>query len=212
VLDDEKRAVVQDIDCHVILRAGLTEGERVAAVELHDDLAARYPPMGGELDAYFILLDAARGTPPPQHQLNLEVFDNSWALHCAHVRAGIYLALWGPEPTEIFPAPSWSDVSAALEVELNYVKEHLQYPAYCILNLCRILFSYAESDPAISKHSSGLWASERFPEWEPIIAAAIKFYSRESSSEDESLMSHRLDDFLVFAVERINAYRPAAPA
>ena len=203
---------VQDIDCHVILRERLTDSEREASVDLHGELAERFPPLGGELDAYFILFEEATGESPPVHQLNPENVDRSWALHCAHVRAGYYVCLLGPEPTEIFPAPSWSSISAALDGELQYVREHLRYPAYCILNLCRIMYSYAEKDPAVSKHFSGCWASGRFPEWGPLIQAAIRHYGKEGSPEDDRLMGERLDGFLRFAMDRIDDARGAATA
>jgi hypothetical protein len=203
-------SVIQDIDLHVILRDRLTQRERGASVQLHAELAERFPPRGGDLDAYYILLEDAKGSTPPQHQINAKIWDDSWALHCAHVRAGYYLRLWGPEPTEIFPAPSWSAIAAALEDELLYVKENLHYRAYCILNLCRIMYSYAERDPAVSKRFSGGWVAERFPEWAPLIGVAIRFYAKENSPQDDKLMGEQLDGFVEFALDRISEFRGSA--
>ncbi|MFC1573247.1 aminoglycoside adenylyltransferase domain-containing protein, partial [Candidatus Eisenbacteria bacterium] len=195
---------IQDIDCHVILNGPLGKDEREALLNVHKELAERYPPLGGELDAYFILLDAAKASAPPQHQLDLTTFDNSWALHCAHVRGGRYVILWGPEPTEVFPAPSWGEIATALEDELAYVKGHLCHPAYCVLNLCRIAFSYSEKDPVKSKHGSGLWASERFPEWKPLIQVAMRVYEKEHSEEDGRLLGKQLNSFLMFVEEYLD--------
>lgn len=200
---------IQDIDCHVILTERLAGTERDALRELFGKLAESYPPLGGEVDAYFILLDDAKGTTPPQNQLK-NVFDDSWALHCAHVRAGRYETLLGPEPTEVFPAPTWRDIVTALDHELSYVKEHLCYPAYCILNLCRIALSYSERDPVKSKWGSGLWATERFPEWEPLIQAALRSYAKEDCDvqpKDHRLLKEQMGDFLACAEEYIGGVR-----
>ena len=189
---------VHDIDCHVVLREPPTAGEREAVRKLHGDLAARFPGLG-DIDAYIVLLEEARGTSPPRHLLRSDVVDDSWALHCAHVRAGCYVRLCGPEPTEIFPVPSWEGVSAALDGELRYVEEHLCYPAYCVLNLCRIVYSHAERNPAVSKQFSGRWASERFPEWEPLIGAAVRWYRKVASAEDDRLLEEQVGRFLTFS-------------
>jgi hypothetical protein len=198
---------VQDIDYHVILRDRLTDGEREALKGLHKELARRFPALGSELDAYFILLGEAKGASPPQHQLDTTVYDDSWALHCAHIRAGYYICLCGPEPVEIFPEPSWPDIAAALDHELKYIEENLHHQAYCTLNLCRIMYSHTEKNPVVSKHFSGVWASGRFPEWKPLIDAAMRFYKKESRPEDRELMSERLSEFLAFARERIHEAR-----
>lgn len=101
VFEDSSRA--QDIDCHVVLKAVPTDSDREKLFELHAVLERRSPPLGGEVDAYYILLKDAQGTSPPDDLLRLDIRDESWALHCAHVRAGRYATLQGPEPKEIFP-------------------------------------------------------------------------------------------------------------
>jgi len=56
-----------DIDFHVILTGPLTEDERSRLYELHDALARDFPPLGVDMDGYYIFLEDARGTqPPPQ--------------------------------------------------------------------------------------------------------------------------------------------------
>jgi hypothetical protein len=76
-----------DIDFHVILAAPLTDVEQVAVRDLHAALARDYPPLGAELDGYYLLLTQARQSSPPTHQLRPEMVDASWALHRAHIRA-----------------------------------------------------------------------------------------------------------------------------
>ena len=106
---------IQDVDCHVILKEQVDDGVRDEIFQLYKDLEVRFPDLGDELDTYFILYEDARRTSPPTHHLRPEIRDESWALHCSHIRAGYYLSLYGPDPTEIFPPASWSKISAALD-------------------------------------------------------------------------------------------------
>ncbi|OGG56417.1 MAG: hypothetical protein A3F84_28325 [Candidatus Handelsmanbacteria bacterium RIFCSPLOWO2_12_FULL_64_10] len=159
------------------------------------------------MDAYFILYEEARKTSPPTHQLRPEIRDESWALHCAHIRAGRYISLSGPEPTEVFPDPSWSETSAALDHEMRFIEENLKHPAYCVLNLCRIIYSFREREVVISKRFGGHWASARFPQWAPLIQAAIRSYEGTGMPGDEEFLEGKVRRFLEFAAERIREAR-----
>lgn len=197
----------QDIDLHIILTGPLSESEREAILDLHGRLAMTFPPLGAELDAYYILLEAARAPEPPQHQLRSDIYDNAWALHCAHVRAGYYTVLYGPKPDDIFPEPAWTAAEQALDHELDFVRANLRFPAYCVLNLCRILYSFQTREVAVSKRFSGRWAGTRFPAWRPLIAAALRRYDGTSTAADDALMDNDLGRFLDFAEEQIKAAR-----
>lgn len=198
---------VQDIDCHVILAKPLIDEERESIFRLHKKLAHRYPPLGGELDAYFILFEDAQATSPPRHQLRAEIVDTAWALHCAHIRAGYYVSLYGPAPTEIFPAASWQEIAAALDHELRFIEKNLQYPAYCVLNLCRIVYSFQKRDVVVSKRFSGDWAREQFPNWQHLIEAATRSYDENQLPEDKALLKAEVGHFLDFASRRIHEAR-----
>ena len=204
---------LMDIDCHVILNEPLRDAEREAVVEMRGRIFGQYPPPAGDIDGWYILLDAAKGTSWPQHQLDRTMFDTSWSLHCAHIRAGRYERLWGPEPTEIFPDPSWEALDADLEQELNYVKEHPEHPAYCVLNLCRIMYSYSQRDVVVSKRYSGKWGVKQFPRWRPLIEAAMRYYaetryySEEANPEDDALLEGQLKAFLAFSLDYIDRFR-----
>lgn len=208
---------VQDIDCHVVLNKHLKDNEIKDINEMHTTIARKYPPLGGSLDAYYILLEAAQVKSPPQHQLNKEIFDTAWALHCAHVRAGRYETLWGPEPKELFPAPSWHDIDVDLISQLNYIKEHLCDSAYCILNLCRIMYSYTTKDVAVSKYFCANWGVKKFPQWKPLVAAAMKYYAemryytKTENYKDDTLFAARTDDFLAFTEKYIDTIRNEEP-
>jgi predicted nucleotidyltransferase len=97
----------RDIDFHVILKSELTDNERSKLEELHKALTKRYPPLGGEMDGYYILLRDALRETPPRSQIWKRATDDSWALHCEHIRAGRLIILYGPNPREIYPKPTW---------------------------------------------------------------------------------------------------------
>jgi hypothetical protein len=200
---------VTDIDCHIILREPLNDGNREDIFRLYDELARDYPPLGGELDIWYILLEDAKKNSPPRHQLKPGMCDESWALHRAHVMAGRYITLYGPEPDDIFPNPSWEEITSALDYELGYIKNNLKYPAYCVLNLCRIMYSVRERNVIISKRFSGIWVCDAFPECSTLIQAALRTYEGKSTPADEKLLQADMESFLEFAIKCIDKYRKA---
>ncbi len=109
---------IGDIDFHVILRTALTDREKKELDNLYATLARDFPPLGAELDGYYILLSEARQPSPPTHQLRTDIVDSSWALHRAHIRAGRCIVLQGPDPARIYPPVSWPEVESALDEEL----------------------------------------------------------------------------------------------
>ncbi|MBL7174777.1 MAG: DUF4111 domain-containing protein [Desulfobacteraceae bacterium] len=197
-----------DVDFHVILNDALNGSEKLALENLHATLAQDYPPLGAELDGYYILLEEARQTIPPRHQLLYDVVDNSWALHRAHIRAGRCIILQGPDPSQVYPEASWSELESALQGELDYVGKHLaEYPAYCVLNLCRLMYSFETRDVVVSKVGSARWAYEAFPDWGPHIEAARKSYVGSAMSEEIELIKLEVRDFFDFACEHIRESR-----
>lgn len=202
-----------DVDFHVILEGPLTGLEKAAVLELHKRMAAEYPPLGAELDAYFLLLEQARRSQLPTHQLQTDIVDDSWALHRAHILAGRCVVLHGPDPSTIFPVPTWPEIEQALAGELAYVEQHLnQYPDYCILNLCRLMYSHRTGDVVTSKAAAGAWATKRFPQWRSLIELANQSYAGRSSDKDREIMRNELKDLLVFAQRQIQRGLTDSPA
>ena len=193
-----------DIDLHVILNDGLSEAERSELHGLHAALARQFPPLGAELDGYYHLLEDARQTAPPRHQLRPGVIDNSWALHRAHILAGRCIVLHGPDPRQVYPPASWPELESALQGELDYVERHLaDYPAYCVLNLCRLMLSYGTGDVVLSKRGSAAWTCHTCPAWRPLIEAARRSYDRRATAHDRELLQSEVRQFFDFASERI---------
>jgi len=208
---DPAAAPTGDIDFHAFLTEPLITEERTEILEFHDRIAFLFPPLGAELDGYYVLFEDARLKLSPIHQLQSSIQDNSWALHRAHMLAGRCVVLYGPDPVEILPIPTWAELDNSLQNELSYVEEHLdKYPAYCILNLCRLLYSYSTKEVVISKFAAAKWAYWIFPHWQQIIELARKSYAGLSTDVDNQYMFSQVVKFYIFIRERINAYRESS--
>jgi hypothetical protein len=193
-----------DVDFHVIVMVPPTEAERTALLGLHDRLAREFPPLGAELDGYYILIDDARGSTRPRHLLFADLVDDSWALHRAHILAGRCIILHGPDPRTIYVPPSWRELEEALDGELDYVAKHLtQYPAYCVLNLCRLMYSHETGDVVTSKVAAAAWAFDRLPAWRSLVEAARRSYAHEDTAEDRAALSRDVRSFYDFGCARI---------
>lgn len=94
------------------------------------------------------------------------------------------ITLWGKDAKLIAPHVSDEYLSAALLLELNYLKEDLTsnagdrsdkafiHNAYAVLTACRILYS-AHHKVLVSKNQAYGWAMEIVPSiWRPVIQAA----------------------------------------
>ena len=202
-----------DLDLHVLLTEALTDREMAAVDNLHARLAQAYPPLGKDLDAYYVLLEDARGTSPPPHQLLPGIVDKSWALHRAHFWAGRCIVLHGPDPRHVVPPPTWPELASALQGEWDYVERHLaDYPAYCVLNLCRLIYSFETRDVVTSKRASAAWGVAAFPVWQPLIEAAIRAYDGTATSPDQGLLEADIGRFFGFARRRLGGQPNTAGA
>ncbi len=195
---------VHDIDCHVILKSPLTARENEGVRQLHNKIVDEHHISGDDLDAWYILQDDARRASPPGHQVYPDLFDNSWALHYAHMRAGYCIVLYGPEPKHVFYEPTWPELMAGLEAERIFIEAHLrQYPDYCVLNLCRLIYSYRTKDVVISKQAAAEWALDNFTGWTSLIEAALRSYAGKINEQDKRLLESETERFYQFAYEMI---------
>jgi len=193
-----------DIDFHVILQEALTDAERSQLYELHASLARDFPPLGADMDGYYILREDARQESPPKSQMWSCATDGAWALHREHIRAGRCIVLHGPDPKSVYPPASWPELEEALWRELQYVEGHLRdYPDYCILNLCRLMYSFETQHVVISKMAAAGWAWEAFPRWRRPIELAKASYPGQAKPEEKEFMMTEVGDFYRFACERI---------
>ncbi|MBU0984961.1 MAG: DUF4111 domain-containing protein [candidate division Zixibacteria bacterium] len=192
-----------DVDFQVILTAALTEDERTRLEALHTDIAELYPPLGVEMDGYYILLSDARSSAPPRSQMWTRAVDYSWALHREHLRGGRRIILHGPDPKGIHPPATWPEIEEALESEMDFVRRHTdKYPDYCILNLCRLMYSYETHDVVVSKARASDWATGRLPRWAVLIQTAKRCYGR-AGTDDRARMQAQVAAFLDIAEAHI---------
>lgn len=199
---------IGDIDFHVILESHLTDKEKQELEDLHKELTRKYPPLGGELDGYYILLEDAKQKTPPRSELWGHATDDAWALHREHIRAGRYITLHGGDPGEIYPPSSWTEIETALLGEIHYIEEHLdKYPDYCILNLCRLLYSFQTRDVVISKASASEWSFDAIPEWKWLVELARKSYERKVTSQERETMLREVGRFFTYATSQVDALR-----
>ena len=197
----------RDIDFHVILNSELMDDERLELERFHESLAEQFSLFGDELDldGYYILLADACREMPPRSQMWTRATDESWALHREHILAGRCIVLHGPDPTKIYPPASWPEIESALYGELDYVEENLrgEYPDYCILNLCRLIYSFETKNVVVSKAQASDWAHDALPQWRQHIDLARKSYARQATPEDGQFMLAEIEKFFEFAKERI---------
>ena len=200
---------IGDIDGHVIVKRPLADRERQDINRLHEALAHEFPLLvGAGLDVYYIVLEEALGTSPPRHQLRTDMVDESWALHREHIRAGYCIALYGPDPKRIYRVASWPELVTALDGELRFVERHLQtYPDYCVLNLCRLMYSFQTRNVVISKRGAADWALTHYPAWARLIEAALRSYAREATAEDGQLLDATVGEFYQSARDQIKQAR-----
>lgn len=204
----DSRDQIQDLDFHVIVRKPFHERDRTAMDGLCRDLAGRFAMDRGDLDGYVITLADTHGTVPPPTQmwpLWRTPADASWALHCAHIRAGRYIALIGPDPLTIYPQPSWPDLQAALLSEIQFVDSHLaDAPAYCVLNACRIAYSFTTRNVVVSKRGAAGWALNSLPPGRHgIVRAALHVYGGTGTKDDEARVAGDVAKFVAGLWERV---------
>jgi hypothetical protein len=187
-----------DFDFHVLLNAPLYDSERAAIARLYAELGEA-SELGRELDGYYVLLSDATRSDPPRHQLRLEMRDEAWALHRAHVLAGRYFLVAGVDPREIVPEPTWRELDSALRGELEFVEMHPDAPAFGILNSARVLYSLQTHDVVVSKYQAGKWALESLPAvWHDGLHAALRFYAKTPADDDTRVLEHHWAPFVEY--------------
>jgi Aminoglycoside adenylyltransferase, C-terminal domain len=170
-------------------------------------------------DIWYVLAADAGRSEPPRHALDPERRHTSWAIDCAHWRAGRYLSLSGRVPEGLVPAPTRPAIEAALSRELEHVERHVQEgdddpfeATYAICNGSRILYAIETGDVAISKRAGGMWALEHLPErWHEAIRAAGRAYDGEARARDEEVLGETMAPFVAMVRQHLPLVDPRAP-
>ena len=203
-----------DLDTYVILHRS---PDAQTAQGIEDVQAAIAGEIGVDWDAWYVLEDDARRPEAPRHAFLADRRDTSWAVNRAHWLAGRYAHLYGREPSEIVPPPTWSELEVDLHRELEHLERHVAegdtdpYEAtYEFLNGSRILRAAETGDVAISKRAAGRWALEHLPvRWHPALAAANRAYEGEATPDDAALLASEMAPFVAMVKERLPSATPA---
>jgi hypothetical protein len=87
---------------------------------------------------------------------------------------------------------------------------NMNIPVYCVLNLCRLMYSFETGDVVVSKRTSATWADAASPEWRSLIQAARNSYDRQATLQDRELLKSKAKRFFEFACERMEESRGQA--
>ncbi len=198
-----------DVDFHVILTQPLSADQLEAIKDFHKQLI-KLDPLGEELDGYYILLADAKKHENPRSLVWEDAIDMAWPLHRAHVHKGKFKLLFGENPQKFLPASNWSECVEGLTNELQFIKDHPQYPQFGILNLSRLLYSWQTQNVVISKYESAQWALQNLEsKWQPAIEAALRDYEDRMKPGDTILLKNIFPDFLNFTQKEIEKIKLA---
>jgi hypothetical protein len=96
------------------------------------------------------------------------------------------------------------ELDEALKWELQYVSDHLeQCPDYCVLQLCRLIYSHETRSVVVSKAAAADWAHDALPDWRRHIEWARRSYAGKATAEEGELMLSELPAFHAYASSRI---------
>lgn len=192
-----------DLDTYVIVarRPNEATAEQIDAAQ--DALAAE---LGVEWDTWVVVEADARRSEPPRHAFREGRRDTSWAIHRAHWLARRALTLHGRPPDEIVATPTWPELEAELDRELEHIERHVAEgdtdpfeATYATLNGCRIRRGVTTRDVVISKRAAGEWALEHLPDrWHAAIRAAIRTYDGNPLADDARLLATEMAPFVAF--------------
>lgn len=202
-----------DVDFIAVVRDPLEHSEQVALIRALMTRTPDAPPKGLEMSV--VLEEHCRDfvypTPFELHFSNAHREDYAADIdgHCRVLHGGVDpdlaahfsviravgRVLCGPAVDDVFgPVPR----EAVLDSVLADVGEFGDEPLYHTLNLCRTL-ALVEEGLTLSKAQGARWATERFPEYRPLLENALACYAsdREFAPDGES------DDFRRMMLARI---------
>ena len=204
-----------DLDTHVVLRRTPDSQLAQRIVRAADAIVGGD---GAEWDTWFITVGDARRPESPRHAFKEGRRDTAWALHRAHWLTGRFVAIHGPEPGELVAVPTWPEMEADLDRELEHIERHVHegdtdpYEAsYALLNGSRILRSLERRDVVLTKREAGDWALNHLPDrWHPALRAALRAYDEQATPEDADLLASEMASFVAMVRERLPAQRDAS--
>ena len=191
-----------DVDFIAVTRRFPSKEQRERLALIHREIADAFRH-GALLDGFYVPLHKARRRRIPdrlvfaaQGRLGRGGRDAAWALHREHLRARACLVLRGGAPDRLFPPATRREIAVALRRERQYVREVLRrYPAYAVLNLCRLEYSKRRGDVVLSKVQAGRWALTHLKDWRPLVEAALRAYCGRPEGGDARKLRRQTPDF-----------------
>jgi hypothetical protein len=125
--------------------------------------------------------------------------------------------LLGREPPGWVVPPSWNDLLADLDREVEHFERHVlngdadnpYETTVAHLNGCRVLYTMATRDPVISKRSAGQWGQTSQPSvWRPAIEAALRSYDGQGTRTDLALLRKSMPLFVNYVRDRVPVVEP----
>jgi Aminoglycoside adenylyltransferase, C-terminal domain len=201
-----------DIDFHAVVRERLTNQQQDRLAHVHATLAHRHR-YGGLIDGYYLPLEKGRRAEVPKGLVGAgqgrisrgTATAGAWALEREHAHRGRVIVLHGPDPATIYPRPTWPELEAALRGERDWLVPELERaPVYCVLNLCRIAYSFETRDVAVSKLQAAEWALGTLPDrWHPLVKTALRGYAVDLPAHERDVVKRELPAFLAYVDERL---------
>ena len=81
------------------------------------------------------------------------------------------------------------------------------YPAWAVLNLCKLIYCFERGSLFIPKFRAAEWASKNLPpQWRPVIKSALRVNEGRENAKDRAILKNQAGKFFRFASVRIVAF------
>ncbi|MCL5429629.1 MAG: DUF4111 domain-containing protein [Chloroflexi bacterium] len=195
---DPKRS---DIDLVAVLEKPATSSEIDDLQEILSQLKEKHPKWANRVEVSYTPKEMFEKTEPPGKRPYFgdgrfwpdAQYGNEWIIN-NYLLYKHGLVLFGPDVKSLLTAPSIDQVKTACIKDFHEEWEPIlrnkdwlddsHYQSYVVLNLCRILYTVANSDVR-SKKVATSWVISKFPDWAELIQAADNWkYGNEFSYQE----------------------------
>ena len=179
---------VSDLDLVAVTSEDPERIDLAGPDRMHADLAAARPEWADRIEVVYIGRQALASFRTSRGRL--AVISPGEPFHLRDERPAAWLQNWylvretgvalsGPPAAEVVPAVSWVEFVGATR---RYAEELASRPlddtspgslAYTVLTICRALFT-VRAQALGSKQEAAAWVRQRMPEWDGLIAAALR--------------------------------------
>jgi len=207
-----------DLDLLAVISSELDQNELAALGAMHQDIARDEKRWDNRLEVAYLSTHALRTfkseTSPiaiisPGEPFHLKTADKDWLINWYYVREQ-GLTRFGPSPKLLIEPISHEEV-------LQWVRDHLRsWPeviekfrsrnaqVYATLTMCRALYTF-KTEGLVSKRQAATWAQQEYPEWAPLIHAALRSWREDwyRDNVDHAATFPETVRFVNFAVDQI---------